>query len=326
MLENCLHRIRVKARAIHWRQIRGKADQTPIDGKRFTIKSVAHNAVEGVLNVESGMLRTLIELFWRPGYMIRDYINGKRKCYMRPFHLLFVMAAIYIIAARIIFPENYVQPSVVNYATISRDITSLKDLARTDSARYFLDQMQQYADRTLRVEIADMTDSIGAENMEAMNRYWEAMTNIRENYLSESSTTGQVISLVSGWFSDNIAMSFLWMLPVFLICSRFVYRGTPIGKDMNIAEYIVAFVYVSSQIITFSLIMLPIAKLLGMNSQTIMWAMPLLLVWDYKQLFGISWWGSLWRIILLMVVSMIVMATASWIGNNIGNLLFMAVS
>ena len=326
MLKECLHRIQVKARAIHWRQIRGKADQTPVDGKRFTIKSVAHNAMEGVLNVESGMLRTLIELFWRPGYMIRDYINGKRKCYMRPFHLLFVMAAIYIIAARIIFPENYVQPSVVNYLTISRDLTTLKDLARTDSARYYLDQMQQYADRTLRVEIADMTDSIGAENMEAMNRYWEAMTNIRENYLSESRTTGQIFSLVSDWFSDNIAMSFLWMLPVFLICSRFVYRGTPIGKDMNTAEYIVAFVYVSSQIITFSLIMLPIAKLLGMNSRSIMWAMPLLLIWDYKQLFGISWWGSLWRIILLMIVSTLVTSAASWFLASFSTWFVMAIS
>ena len=326
MLKECLHRIQVWARAVHWRQIRGRADQTPVDGKRFTIKSVAHNAMEGVLNVESGMLRTLIELFWRPGYMIRDYINGKRQCYMRPFHLLFVIAAIYIIAARIFFPEDYAQPSVVNYVTISRDITTLKDLARTDSARYYLDKMQQYADRTLMVEIADMTDSIGEENMEAMNRYWEAMTNIRENYLSESSTTGQVISLVSGWFSDNIAMSFLWMLPVFLICSRFVYRGTPVGRHMNIAEYIVAFVYVSSQIITFNLLMMPIAKLLGMNSQTIMWAMPLLLIWDYKQLFGISWWGSLWRIILLMIVSGLVMAGFNWLGNNIGNLFFLAFS
>ena len=326
MLKECLHRIQVWARTVHWKQIRGKADHTPVDGKRFTIKSVAHNAMEGVLNVESGMLRTLIELFWRPGYMIRDYINGKRKCYMRPFHLLFVMAAIYIIAARIFFPEDYAQPSVVNYVTISRDITTLKDLARTDSARYYLDQMQQYADRTLMVEIADMTDSIGEENMEAMNRYWEAMTNIRENYLSESSTTGQVISLVSGWFSDNIAMSFLWMLPVFLICSRFVYRGTPVGKDMNIAEYIVAFVYVSSQIITFSLVMMPIAKLLGMNSQTIMWAMPLLLIWDYKQLFGISWWGSLWRIILLMIVSGLVMAGFNWLTSSAGRLFFLLFS
>ena len=321
------HRARVKIRAWHLRQIRGRGDRAPVDGTRITMRGVVHTALEGVLSVDKGVFRTLGELFWRPGYMIRDYIQGKRECYTRPFTLLFVLAAFFLIADRLFFPENYVREETVNYQTITNDIHTLRGLARTDSARFYLDQMQRYADRTLSVEVADMTDSLGVENMESMNRYWESMNNIRENYLSEDSTTGQIANLVSGWFSGNVALIFLFMLPVFLICSRFIYyRVTPVGKNMNTAEYIVAFVYVSCQLIALGLLLLPLAKLLGPGTQPMMWLMPLVLTWDYKQLFGLSWWGSLWRIILLVIASGLFMTGANWLVSAVRNLFFALLS
>lgn len=38
------------------------------------------------------MFRTIKELFWRPGYMVRDYLSGHRQFYFPPFKLLAVMA------------------------------------------------------------------------------------------------------------------------------------------------------------------------------------------------------------------------------------------
>ena len=42
------------------------------------------------------MHRTLRELFWRPGYMIRDYLLGHRQFYFPPFKLLAVIAVLLI--------------------------------------------------------------------------------------------------------------------------------------------------------------------------------------------------------------------------------------
>lgn len=42
------------------------------------------------------MFRTLKELFWRPGYMIRDYLDGHRQFYFPPFKLLAVAIALLI--------------------------------------------------------------------------------------------------------------------------------------------------------------------------------------------------------------------------------------
>ena len=42
------------------------------------------------------IFRTLNELFWRPGYMIRDYLNGHRQFYFPPFKLVAVVVVLLI--------------------------------------------------------------------------------------------------------------------------------------------------------------------------------------------------------------------------------------
>lgn len=42
------------------------------------------------------MFRTLGELFWRPGYMIRDYLDGHRQFYFPPFKLVAVIVVLLI--------------------------------------------------------------------------------------------------------------------------------------------------------------------------------------------------------------------------------------
>lgn len=44
------------------------------------------------------MFRTIKELFWRPGYMVHDYLKGHRQFYFPPFKLLAVMVVISMFA------------------------------------------------------------------------------------------------------------------------------------------------------------------------------------------------------------------------------------
>ncbi len=45
-------------------------------------------------NIETGFMHTCLELIYRPGYMMYDYINGHRKEYIKPIQLLFLLASI----------------------------------------------------------------------------------------------------------------------------------------------------------------------------------------------------------------------------------------
>ena len=57
---------------------------------RYTWKQMFMNVLDiwGLGN--RPMFRTLKELYWRPGYMVRDYLNGHRQFYFPPFKLLAV--------------------------------------------------------------------------------------------------------------------------------------------------------------------------------------------------------------------------------------------
>ena len=69
------------------------------DNHRVTFK----NVVQGFLDIwgfgSRPMLRTIYELFWRPGYMIRDYLHGHQPLYFPPFKMLIIMTLIFAIVS-----------------------------------------------------------------------------------------------------------------------------------------------------------------------------------------------------------------------------------
>lgn len=71
------------------------------DNHRVTFK----NVVQGFLDIwgfgSRPMLRTIHELFWRPGYMIRDYLHGHQPLFFPPFKMLIIMTLIFAIVSSI---------------------------------------------------------------------------------------------------------------------------------------------------------------------------------------------------------------------------------
>ena len=63
--------------------------------RRLSLLNTIEDTVGLLTNLDSGILRTCTELFWRPGHMMRDYIQGHRKGYMKPLSLLFCVGTIY---------------------------------------------------------------------------------------------------------------------------------------------------------------------------------------------------------------------------------------
>lgn len=64
---------------------------------RLTFLSMLQDGISVFTNLDNGLFRTITELYWRPGYMIRDYIQGKQKGYMKPLSLLFCLSTFYYI-------------------------------------------------------------------------------------------------------------------------------------------------------------------------------------------------------------------------------------
>ena len=68
-------------------------DDQKADGKRITTRSVTLDFLEIWGFGERNIFYTLWQLMWRPGYMIADYLDGKRERYFQPFKMLVILSA-----------------------------------------------------------------------------------------------------------------------------------------------------------------------------------------------------------------------------------------
>lgn len=68
---------------------------------RFTMKFIIENMATAVLGRDGSIWFTIKSLFSRPGEMILDNLNGKRKKYFSPFPMLFMVLALFILITSI---------------------------------------------------------------------------------------------------------------------------------------------------------------------------------------------------------------------------------
>ena len=126
------------------------------DTPRFTIRNAFQNILSGFFNIDDGFSRNLLEFLYRPGYMIRNYLDGKRVHYFKPFQTLFVMAALYVIAVQLIDPASIrlleKEETKYTYDTLKENIQELKSETYTSKGIKLLTQSETYADSARIIE------------------------------------------------------------------------------------------------------------------------------------------------------------------------------
>lgn len=99
----------------------GQAAQTGEINASFVIDDLKH----GLMHLDGGILHSARELFTRPGYSIRDYIEGKRIKHYRPFSMLLVVAGFYTLLyhALRIDPFKDINDSTLDYKDLNEWIS-----------------------------------------------------------------------------------------------------------------------------------------------------------------------------------------------------------
>ena len=67
------------------------------DSGRFTMRFIFENLIAAFTSKDGGIWFTLKNLFTRPGAMVVDMLNGKRRSYFSPFPMLFFVLTVYIL-------------------------------------------------------------------------------------------------------------------------------------------------------------------------------------------------------------------------------------
>jgi len=67
----------------------------PASTQAISASFVVHDLQHGLLHINGGILHSARELFTRPGYSIREYIEGKRMKHYKPISMLIILAGFY---------------------------------------------------------------------------------------------------------------------------------------------------------------------------------------------------------------------------------------
>lgn len=77
------------------------------DTKRLTLRQIAVDVLSIFTNFDSGFMHTCLDLLYRPGYMMRDYLQGRRKGYVKPMQLIFLLGTIILLMHYAFYGEGY---------------------------------------------------------------------------------------------------------------------------------------------------------------------------------------------------------------------------
>lgn len=84
--------------------------------RRFVVRDMLHSVFATLVAGDNVFFRTAGALLLRPGYMVRDYLYGRRARYFKPVQMLVRLVAVFVLCSYI-FDRGY---SVVNF--VSDDI------------------------------------------------------------------------------------------------------------------------------------------------------------------------------------------------------------
>ncbi|MBQ6747528.1 MAG: HAD-IA family hydrolase [Bacteroidaceae bacterium] len=267
--------------------------------KRITLKNSFANFFSSFFSIEKGFLHTIYELWYRPGYMVMDFVRGHRQPYYKPFSLLIVMAALYIVAAHIFDPQSVGKKSD-KIETVGKQIDSL-----------FVARKSVIND-SLQLSAKDFTNANVNENVNENNNKNEDKDNEEvenpsvnasewiDKYFGPGTILYSIYDLLKGWFEGNQAFMFIITIPFFIYGTRRAFRHTRVNKQLNAGEYTFIFGYIGSQFIMKDILLVPFY---GSNVSTYFVAgSPVfistvieffLLTRNFKQLYQLDWFTTI---------------------------------
>ena len=302
----------------------GQSRNTP----RYRLSNALKNIAGGFFNIDNGFGRTLLELLYRPGYMIRDFIGGKRIEYFRPFQTLFILAALYIMAVQLVDPEALSKKAKTEKTeqTDKEEIIAAKEkltqkmektyskeekraLAITiKSLEKSLNKLEEKNDSTSATQVSESNSDDGDLIDEFVNDTSEVGDRL-EKVFQNSPFLMKVWNLMKSWGHGNKAFRIIATQPLFALATQLAFRCRKYKLNYNTTEHVFIQAYIACQILLLSIIVLPFNGCAKVDDlyELPLWLIFVLFCCDYKQLYRCTWWRSFWRTILMLTYSLVLL-------------------
>ena len=187
-----------------------------------------------------GMFRTIRDLLLRPGYMIRDYLNGMQMAYFPPFKMFFLVVAFLVLVNS---GFNIKMQIIENYKEkVARDFNeSLKndDDEKTDTKTF---------------NEVGINDTINVNGKPVAISKDENSGKININQKVFDLKSYKIIEHFINWVKDNKTVSQFLLVLVLSLPMYLFFRHNKMIPDLRYSEFFVSIVYITNLITIIQII------------------------------------------------------------------------
>ena len=229
-----------------------------------------------------GMFRSIRDLIFRPGYMIRDYLRGMQSAYFPPFKMFFLLAALSFVVEHgvTLVPEendeNQKTEQKTAQATEEAIATKVNNIEKKQTGRHL-----ERSEGSFKFEYEDQDHDLS----EFQVRFLKAGL--------------RVVKFLNGLRKQNSSLFALFSLLFFATPLYLFFRRSPTIPDLRFSEFIVALVYTSNMYSIYSIL----ASVFGLHLLTLLAAWMVLVT--LKQLTGYSKWRMFFYAVVSFLLSII---------------------
>lgn len=87
------------------------------DTHKINLHYVIHELIHGILHLDGGIVHTTKALFTKPGIMIREYLEGKRKNHFSPIIYIILLSTIMVLIKNYLYNNHIIDEAQLNSQT-----------------------------------------------------------------------------------------------------------------------------------------------------------------------------------------------------------------
>lgn len=225
--------------------------------------------IEAYPQLAGSYLHTLLELIFRPGYMVRDYFRGHRIPYAGPFKTFVITVSVYALFVHVIQPQ-FMKEEAINFESISAEYKDSKD----EPKKFLVKIIDSFVEK--------------------------------DKHLSANKWVGPGWDMLKEKANGTGTTYLFICVPIYaLICKMIFRRRFFDDRKLIYAEHFMVFTYLYA-IDLFFTILCAMSGYDDDSSYSLLFS-TFYLVWMYKGLYGWKWRQTLWRMLPFFLWNMFLM-------------------
>lgn len=242
---------------------------------RYSLKTAFYNFLDATGMGDRGMFRTMRDLILRPGYLIRDFVNGMQASYFGPFKMYFLLAAVSLL--------------VVHGVNIKRE-----NFGDSEKEETQVQKEETKANETMPADTLSLASQTPSKEVEEQTtKKDEEHSVFTENELKKIDEIPDKILPFFEKLEDRAPNVFLLLLLMVISGELYqFFKRSPNVPGLRYSEFFVALLYSVNMYSIYSIVL----TFFGLTTLA-SWSMLLVMI-PIKQFTGYSWWRTILKFTL----------------------------